>query len=172
MKKIREIKKKRTLSQLGVPPSRQSQVKAGEVDKMNYSFTSSMFHQKAPLRKDWEAQPLNDRDYYLDSPVAKFSKQRGDFSEEKFLSRTFNRRLRMRDTFTSVNPLYKHEKKTCYIPPYSHFVHPKFKRDIQGRPMKHVPRDYNHKMDEIKVYNEEMLKLRDFAPPPRKAIKP
>jgi hypothetical protein len=38
--------------------------------------------------------------------------------------------------------------------------------------MKYIPKEYNHKFDEWKVYNEEMLKLREFAPPPRKAAKP
>jgi len=107
---------------------------------------------------------MNDRPHYLGSPAAKFSKTRGDFSEDRFMSRTFNRRLRMRDTFTNIIPMYNHVPNTCYIPPYSHFIHPSHKRDIMNRPLKHVPKDNNHKFDEMKVYNEEMLKLLTFAP--------
>ena len=72
--------------------------------------------------------------------------------------------MRMKDTFTSVIPMYNHEPKTCYIPPYSHYIHPSLKKDILNRPLKKVPKEYNHKFDEIKTYNEEMLKLREFAP--------
>ena len=40
-----------------------------------------------------------------------------------------------------------------------------------GKPLGKVSRQYNHKFDPIKVYNEEMLKLRDFAPKPIKSAK-
>ena len=103
--------------------------------KPNQTYGSSMFERPA-LKPDWEAQPMNDRNYYLESPVAKFSRTRGDFSEDKFISRTFNRRMRMKDTFTNVIPLYTHEPRTCYISPYSHFIHPKYKKDILGQPLK------------------------------------
>ena len=37
--------------------------------------------------------------------------------------------------------------------------------------MVNIDREYTHKMDEIKTYNEEMLKLRTFAPEPRRGVK-
>lgn len=37
--------------------------------------------------------------------------------------------------------------------------------------MVNIDREYTHKMDPIKTYNEEMLKLRSFAPEPRKGVK-
>ena len=33
---------------------------------------------RSKIKYNWEAFPLNDRDYYLKSPVAKFSLQNGD----------------------------------------------------------------------------------------------
>ena len=79
---------------------------------MNNTFTSGF--SKSAIQPNWEAQLMNDREYYAKSPVAKFAISRGDISAEKFLSRTFNRRLRMADTFTKVLPTYEHVPKTCY----------------------------------------------------------
>ena len=135
---------------------------------MNY--TASVWDRPA-IPTNWESADMNNQDYYLASPVAKFVRTRGDFSEDRHMSRTFNRRLRMRDTFTSIIPLYKHEPKTCYTATYTHSVFPEYKEDITGKPLGKVSRQYNHKFDPIKVYNEEMLKLRDFAPKPIKSAK-
>ena len=78
---------------------------------------------------------MNDREFYVKSPAAKFAVQRGDISPEKFLSRTFNRRLRMADTFTKILPTYNHFPNTCYIKSYSHTFHPLFKEDNEGKPV-------------------------------------
>ena len=76
----------------------------------------------------------------------------------------------MRDTFSKINPLYTHEPKTCYMmKSFSHAFHPLIDKDIEGRPLRSISKEYNHKMDEIKNYSEEMYKLGAFAPPPRKA---
>ena len=132
------------------------------------TVNSNAFWTRGSIPNDWEYAPMNDRQFYKDSPVAKFVKSRGDFSEDKHLSRTFNRRLRMRDTFTSIIPMYTHVPRTCYMPTVTHTVFPEFKKDITGKPFAKAPRPYNHRMDQIKVYNEEMLKLREFAPQPIK----
>ena len=114
---------------------------------------------------------MNDREYYAKSPVAKFAISRGDISADKFLSRTFNRRLRMADTFTKVLPTYEHVPKTCYQKSYSHKYHPAICTDDEGKPLAKKDREYFHRMDQIKTYNEEMMKLGVFAPLPRKAVK-
>ena len=101
--------------------------------------------------------------------MCKFSQQRGDYEPEKFMSRTFNRRLNQRDTFTNIIPLYRHEPQSCKIPSFTHVIHPEWKLDIENKPFVYQKRENNHRMDEIKTYNEEMYKLGCFAPPPRKA---
>jgi hypothetical protein len=120
----------------------------------------------------WERTPMNQSSVYRKSPVCKYYEQKGEFdaSEDKFKSRTINRRLKMRDTFSKINPLYTHEPNTCYMmKSFSHAFHPAIDRDIEGRPLRDISKEYNHKMDEMKNYSEEMYKLGSFAPPPRKA---
>ena len=56
---------------------------------------------------------MNDRTHYKNSPVAKFSMARGDFDPSQHMSRTFNRRMRMKDTFTQILPTYDHVDRTC-----------------------------------------------------------
>ena len=90
---------------------------------------------------------MNDREYYLASPVAKFVRSRGDFSEDRHMSRTFNRRLRMKDTFTQIIPMYTHVPRTCYQPTYTHSAFPEYKEDILGKPIAKQNREYNHKFD-------------------------
>ena len=83
---------------------------------------------------DWEAHKLNDREYYIKSPVARHTEEKGDLFKESFLSRTINRKLRMRDTFTNILPTYNHEPKTCYIPSFAHYKHAHFVYDMEGKP--------------------------------------
>ena len=53
------------------------------------------------IKQDWEAQLPNDRSHYQNSPVARHnSRVIGAFSPERFMTRTFNRKMKMRDTFT------------------------------------------------------------------------
>ncbi len=53
----------------------------------------------------------------------------------------------MKDTFTNIIPLYKHEPKTCFTQTFSHIIHPEFKTNIENKPWKHESREYNHKFD-------------------------
>ena len=121
------------------------------------------------IPNNWEAQPLNNRGYYLNSPANVFAETQGHFnsSNGKFLSRTFNRRLRSKDTFTNIIPNYTHEKKTCYQlqgQSLSHKFHYPILKDDLNKPIKKMNRENTHKFDEMKIYNEEMLKLLTFAP--------
>ena len=55
-------------------------------------------------------------------------------------------------------------------PPFSHIANPNQVYDFKKRCYSARPKKFNHRMDPIKCYNEEMLKLRSFAPQPRKAV--
>jgi len=79
---------------------------------MGESGYQSLFG-KTKIKEDWEAHPFNDRDCYLRAPVVKHSYGRGDFAADRFMTRTFNRRMKARDTFTNILPLYVHEPKSC-----------------------------------------------------------
>ena len=77
----------------------------------------------------------------------------------------------MRDTFTNIFPAYNHKPETCYNlveKSITHHMHPIYENNTEGEPMANINRIYTHKMDPIKDYSEEMYKLRDFAPKPRK----
>ena len=75
----------------------------------------------------------------------------------------FNRKLKMRDTFTKIFPSYTHGEPTRYSPSQTHstFNYPGNQHD--GTPMHKIDRRYTHKMDEIKTYTEEMLKIKGIA---------
>ena len=80
--------------------------------------------------------------------------------------------MKMRDTFTNIFPGYDHKPETCYRSvdkSITHHLYPIHEKNIEGKPMAHIERNYTHKMDDIKDYSEEMYKLGVFAPPPRKA---
>ena len=139
----------------------------GRVNQMGNTNSSNLF--RSTITQNWEAQLMNDREYYATSPVAKFTQARGDLDSTQYLSRTFNRRLKMRDTFTNVIPLYNHEANTCYKPTHSHTTHERFHTSVDAQPAYKVNKKYFHKMDRIKDYSEEMLNLGVFAPQPRKA---
>ena len=62
------------------------------------------------INKEWEASLPNDRQHYEQSPVARFQKENGSFSPDRFMTRTFNRKMKMKDTFTQIFPSYNHEK--------------------------------------------------------------
>jgi hypothetical protein len=76
--------------------------------------------------------------------------------------------MKMKDTFTQIFPSYNHEKQTCYLngktQSYSHAKHPVYDRTIEDKPLRGIDRRYNHKIDNIKNYSEEMYKLGSFAP--------
>ena len=125
------------------------------------------------IDKNWEKGPLNSGNPYLDSPVAKFLKTKGEWgdkvSPENYQSRTINRKMKMRDTFLLFNPRYVHEPRSCSHnrPTHSHQIHPEYRHTLEGTPMKNISKENNLKFDDIKVYAESMRKLGTFAPPKR-----
>jgi|TARA_B110000977_G_scaffold161356_1_gene206240 hypothetical protein len=116
------------------------------------------------IADEWESTPLNDREFYYKSPAVKHSTMRGDFSPDKYMTRTFNRKLKMHDSFTRVLPSYNHVQNSCYTTAQSHYLHPQYKKDILYKPMTDIDRRYTHKHDFIKNYSESMYKLGVFAP--------
>ena len=88
----------------------------------------------------------------------------GSFSPERHQSRLFNRKLKMKDSFTNVFPAYGHEKKTSYTTAASHVLHPIIEKNDVGLPVVDINRIYTHKMDPTKEYSESMYKLGDFGP--------
>lgn len=84
----------------------------------------------------------------------------------------FNRKIKMRDTFTKVFPTYSHEPQTTYVSPsVTHAFHFYPKTQYDGKPIQEIDRRYTHKFDEMKIYNEEMLKIAEIADMRRPANK-
>ena len=88
------------------------------------------------IANDWQAHTMNDQRYYNNSPIAKHSRVNGSFGNDTAMSRTFNRKLKMRDTFTKIFPSYDHVEKTTYVMPshaHKEFYYPE--KNIDGEPM-------------------------------------
>ena len=74
----------------------------------------------------------------------------------------FNRKIKLRDTFTKIFPSYNHVPETCYQPSNTHAVHHYPDKWEDGKPIHRIDRTFTHKMDEIKTYTEEMLKVAEM----------
>lgn len=105
--------------------------------------------------------------HFDNSPVAKHY-----YRDPAFLStfdgtiqqrHAFNRKLKLRDTFTKIFPSYNHGEPTCYSPSATHHQFHYPDRWHDGTPTHKIDRNYTHKMDEIKTYTEEMLKVKAIA---------
>ena len=105
--------------------------------------------------------PNRDMNYSL-SPAAKRAGQDGSLDPNAQFNRTFNRKLKMRDTFTNIFPLYNHGQPTCYQSTNTHVIHEYPKADDLGKPTHAIDRTFTHKMDEMKVYTESMLKIQNM----------
>ena len=75
-------------------------------------------------------------------------------------SRIFNRNLRDRDTFLSVFPNYRITRDPKHSVMRKHFKYPS--KSIEGGPPHVIDRTYTMKMDFIKKYTEEMLKVQSM----------
>ena len=84
----------------------------------------SPFNTKIP--GDWESSPRNDRAHYNACPAVKHSEKKGDFSPEAYHTRTFNRKMKMVDSFTRILPGYDHIANSCYTNSATHVMHPTF----------------------------------------------
>ena len=72
-------------------------------------------------------------------------------------NKTLNWNLWNRDTFMNLFPNYWTNKDVWLTTMKWHYVYPKVNPD--GQPTHVIDRTYNNKMDRIKTYNEEMLKI-------------
>ena len=65
----------------------------------------------------------------------------------------------MRDTFTSIFPNYTHGTGTVFNQPISHNFYSYPDKNIDGEPIHKIDRTHTHKMDFLKMYTEEILKI-------------
>ncbi|CAI2380032.1 unnamed protein product [Moneuplotes crassus] len=70
---------------------------------------------------------------------------------------TFNRTLRDRNTFFSIFPNYRIAKDQKRSTMKYHFIYPR--KSIDGRATHNIDRTHTRKMDPMKKYTEEMLKI-------------
>jgi len=87
---------------------------------MENSAYSKALRQLSPLAVDpvnFETRLPNEDDNYSLSPAAKRALQDGSLDpHQTFFNRTFNRKLKMRDTFTKIFPSYTHGEPTVSQP--------------------------------------------------------
>ena len=127
---------------------------------------------KTHLVDNWERALPNKQKYFENSPVAVHSHRNGDLSPDRYAARTFNRKMKMRDTFTRILPNYSHIKTSCYQKAASHILHQNWEKNLEDKPMHNISRVHTKKFDPMKVYSEEMRKLGTFAPQPRQGGPP
>eukprot|EP00347_Sterkiella_histriomuscorum_P020469 403337683 len=104
---------------------------------------------------------LNQRQSYYDSsPVERH--YGATFSQNSTVN-SFNKRLKMRDTFTKIFPGYTHGQPSVFknenqLPSTTHsqFVYPE---QMEGKPTYAIDRTFTKKNDFIKIYTEEILKI-------------
>lgn len=104
-------------------------------DQTLFRNSRSPFASRSRIPNDWEGSPLNDRVHYNRSPAVKHSNQKGDFSPERYRTRTFNRKLKMADSFTRILPGYDHVPSSCYTYAASHVLHPEYMKSIEDMPI-------------------------------------
>ena len=107
----------------------------------------------------------NDDENYCQSPAAKRAIEDGSIDPKRAMfNSTFNRKLKMRDTFTMVFPSYNHGEKTTFDMNKSitHNLHTYPKRNDDGDITHAINREYTHKKDTMKIYHESMLKIADM----------
>ena len=66
---------------------------------------------------EYECQLLSDDRNYTLSPAARHAMRDGSLDKRQtYMGRTFNRKLRMRDTFTKIFPTYNHGEASVKVP--------------------------------------------------------
>ena len=97
---------------------------------------------------NYETRLLNDNNNYALSPAAKRAKEDGSLNPAStHFNRTFNRKIKMRDTFTKLFPTYTHGTDSCYQASFTHYKHFYPKKDDLGQQMQAIDRTHTHKMD-------------------------
>lgn len=141
-------------------------------DLTKFNQSNAFSNAGSIIETNWEAHPLNSNRNYNKSPACKHQETLGSFSAEKHLTRTFNRKLKMKDTFTSIFPNYNHNPRTVFNKQMltTQTDLPLYVKDQTDpdKPIVNIDRHHTHKVDVIKHYSEEMYKLGVFAPQPIK----
>ena len=129
--------------------------------RSHFSKSSAIMRRmSSPERRMFEAKLLNDDLNYCHSPAAKHAMLDGSLDpRQTFFGNTFNRKLRMRDTFTKIFPSYNHGEPTVRCPSHTHTAHFYPRQNDVGMPMQDIDRQYTHKRDFMKEYHESMLKI-------------
>lgn len=131
-----------------------------------FNIYRAQLKEYSPVRIDtsnkFEANLPNQNSNFAMSPAAKRAKEDGSLDTNAKFNRTFNRKLKMRDTFTNIFPLYSHAEPTCYKPSNTHTLHEYPKADDLGNTTHAIDRTFTHKMDEMKIYTESMLKIQNM----------
>ena len=117
---------------------------------------------KVDIDNQFEVNLPNQDTNYGKSPAAKRAFEDGSLDRNAQFNRTFNRKLKMRDTFTKVFPLYNHGAPTCYEKTNTHLQHIYPDADDLGNTTHAIDRRFTHKFDEMKIYTESMLKIQNM----------
>jgi hypothetical protein len=128
---------------------------------------------KADIPKDWERNPLTDRNHYMKSPQFRFSVEHGDYDTKRYQSRYMNRRFKQYDSFSKVFPTFHHQKESSYNNNQcqSHRVHQPMLHDDLGRDLENVDLKYFKRTDFLQGYADMIWCMPELAPRPRQNIK-
>ena len=121
----------------------------------------------SPLAEDpehYECRLLNENENYSSSPAARHAMADGSLNPyATFFNRTFNRKLKMRDTFTKIFPSYTHGSPSVAGPSQTQVQHAYPDRNADGRPTHEINREFTLKKDAMKDYHESILKIANMA---------
>ena len=125
----------------------------------------------SPLAREatfFETRLPNEDRNYSNSPAARHAMGDGSLDpNQTFFGRTFNRKLKMRDTFTKLFPAYEHgQVSNCTghkITSKNQHYYPT-KNDIGGA-IQEIDRTYTHKKDDMKNFHEAMLRIQNMRRP-------
>ena len=113
-----------------------------------------------------DSQLLNTGYNYMRSPAAQHAMRDGSVDNllQPTFSRTFNRKMKMRDTFTSIFGAYNHSEPTVFTKnrPEKEETLQYPRRNDDGHITYLINREYTFKKDRIKDYSESMYRIPDF----------
>ena len=99
---------------------------------------------------------------YVKSPAAKLALRDGSLDpNQTFFNSSFNRKLKMKDSFTKVFPSYTHGEPSTFNfnKPHTLEVHEYPDRNDGGKTTHRINRQHTLKRDFIKDYSESMYKV-------------
>ena len=121
----------------------------------------------SPLAEDpehYECRLLNDDRNYSSSPAARHAMNDGSLDPNTtFFNRTFNRKLKMRDTFTKIFPGYPHGSPSVAGPSHTQTLHAYPDKNADGRPTHEISREFTLKKDAMKDFHESLLRIANMA---------